>query len=227
MEPEQTKQEQEVAVEAKQSVWNTATPLSKYLAMALFIILPFVGGYIGYVFTPEKIIEVDKEVIREVEKVVEIPVTSNEVVLNGNLLDDFDISRTVNDEYEIEWSVKDDVLDAFAGLETVYITFSLVPVGEEIGYKNSNGVSQNIGDGFALKNSVYTFNPKYYEENFSWPLNWGAAYQIVGRLLYQPSEFGCNPLYPNDCEPVYDAEDGQLVQRAEKYIFVSEPFVLE
>ena len=27
---------------------KTVTPLSKYLAMVLFIVLPFVGGYVGY-----------------------------------------------------------------------------------------------------------------------------------------------------------------------------------
>lgn len=34
------------------------TPLSKYLAMTLFIILPFVGGLIGYTYAPEKVVEV-------------------------------------------------------------------------------------------------------------------------------------------------------------------------
>lgn len=32
------------------------TPLSKYLAMVLFIILPFLGGWIGYTYAPEKIV---------------------------------------------------------------------------------------------------------------------------------------------------------------------------
>ncbi len=45
------------------------TPLSKYLALALFVILPFVGGLIGYTYAPEKLIEVDK--IVETEKEVE------------------------------------------------------------------------------------------------------------------------------------------------------------
>lgn len=31
------------------------TPLSKYLAMILFIIMPFIGGWIGYVYAPEKV----------------------------------------------------------------------------------------------------------------------------------------------------------------------------
>jgi hypothetical protein len=35
------------------------TPISKYLAMALFVILPFVGGYVGYTFAPEKIVVIE------------------------------------------------------------------------------------------------------------------------------------------------------------------------
>jgi hypothetical protein len=41
------------------------TTLSKYLAMTLFILMPFVGGYIGYVYAPEKVMEV--VVTKEVE----------------------------------------------------------------------------------------------------------------------------------------------------------------
>jgi len=36
---------------------HQVTPLSKYLAMFLFITLPFVGGYIGYMFAPENVVE--------------------------------------------------------------------------------------------------------------------------------------------------------------------------
>jgi len=43
------------------------TPLSKYLALSLFIILPFLGGWVGYSYAPEKVVEVEK--IVEVEKV--------------------------------------------------------------------------------------------------------------------------------------------------------------
>lgn len=38
------------------------TPLSKYLAMVLFIILPFLGGWVGYTYAPEKVVEVEKTV---------------------------------------------------------------------------------------------------------------------------------------------------------------------
>ena len=53
------------------------TPLSKYLAMALFIIMPFIGGWIGYMYAPEKVVEVEKVVIKEVEKEVVSEVVKN------------------------------------------------------------------------------------------------------------------------------------------------------
>lgn len=42
------------------------TPLSKYLAMTLFIVMPFLGGWIGYTYAPEKVVEVER--IVEVKK---------------------------------------------------------------------------------------------------------------------------------------------------------------
>ena len=52
--------------EKEPSVWNTVTPFSKYLAMTLFVALPFIGGWVGYTYPPEKVTEVEK--IVEVEK---------------------------------------------------------------------------------------------------------------------------------------------------------------
>lgn len=46
---------------------HQVTPLSKYLAMTLFIILPFVGGWIGYMYAPEKVVEVERVIVEEVE----------------------------------------------------------------------------------------------------------------------------------------------------------------
>lgn len=43
------------------------TPISKYLAMALFIILPFLGGWIGYTYAPEKVVDVVKATNVKVE----------------------------------------------------------------------------------------------------------------------------------------------------------------
>ncbi len=61
MEPENIKEE---AVEV--SRLHTITPISKYLAMALFIILPFIGGWIGYAYAPLKVVEVERVVVKEV-----------------------------------------------------------------------------------------------------------------------------------------------------------------
>lgn len=56
MEPEQTTP----VVESSDKFENLkkVTPLSKYLAMTLFIIMPFLGGWIGYTYAPEKVVEV-------------------------------------------------------------------------------------------------------------------------------------------------------------------------
>lgn len=50
---------------------TTVTTFSKYLALALFISLPFIGGWVGYHYAPEKIVEVEKmvEVVQEVENI--------------------------------------------------------------------------------------------------------------------------------------------------------------
>ena len=60
MEPEV----QNIEVKEKHPVFKV-TPLSKYLALILFILMPFIGGYVGYVYAPEKVVEVEKIVIEE------------------------------------------------------------------------------------------------------------------------------------------------------------------
>ncbi len=42
------------------------TPLSKTLAGIIFILTPFIGGWVGYNLAPVKIVEVEKVVTREV-----------------------------------------------------------------------------------------------------------------------------------------------------------------
>jgi len=61
MEPENTEPE----VRPKSPLF-VVTPLSKYLAMLLFIVMPFIGGWIGYVYSPGKIVEVESTVPKEV-----------------------------------------------------------------------------------------------------------------------------------------------------------------
>lgn len=58
MQSEATPPEAPAATVVREDSWNTVTPLSKFLAMALFVALPFVGGYVGYTFSPEKMVEI-------------------------------------------------------------------------------------------------------------------------------------------------------------------------
>lgn len=44
---------------------HKVTPLSRYLAMTLFIALPFIGGYVGYALAPEKVIEVERSAVEK------------------------------------------------------------------------------------------------------------------------------------------------------------------
>lgn len=59
-------EEQSSKLELKSKL-NTVTPFSKYLALVLFVAMPFIGGWIGYMYAPEKIVEVERIVLQEVE----------------------------------------------------------------------------------------------------------------------------------------------------------------
>ena len=64
------------------------TPFSKYLALILFIVLPFIGGYIGYVIAPEKIVAVwnvsSKPVAPEIKDNVRL-IKPDGYVINDNV----------------------------------------------------------------------------------------------------------------------------------------------
>lgn len=65
MESENNNVEAQVGLQA--GSLNKVTPLSKYFAMALFIALPFIGGFVGYTYAPEKVVEVEKVIIKEIQ----------------------------------------------------------------------------------------------------------------------------------------------------------------
>jgi hypothetical protein len=56
----------EISETESRSYFNRVTPLSKYLALTLFIAMPFIGGWVGYTYVPEKVIEVETILVREV-----------------------------------------------------------------------------------------------------------------------------------------------------------------
>jgi len=107
---------------------HTVTPVSKYLAMLLFILLPFIGGWIGYNYAPVKVIAEERVV--EVEKIVEV-----EIVANNEIDENLDTSNVfksssvkVGDKYG-EMSLEEFVL-----FERPYEP----PAEIEGGYKDNN-----------------------------------------------------------------------------------------
>jgi len=138
---------------------HKVTPLSKYLAMALFVVLPFIGGWIGYTYAPEKIVEVDRLVIREVEVVGD---KNEEVKLNTFTAEDiisekieiidwaeFDIAAMINPyvSNQIRWRYKGNI---FSGLpaEKTYALFAIEDQEGEVVY------SSIVGDGLSIDGSV-------------------------------------------------------------------------
>jgi hypothetical protein len=87
MENENQTSEQAEVVEQKTSPLHTITPFSKYIAMGLFIVLPFLGGWIGYTYAPEKVVEVEKIIIEtttpEITKQDEITTVEAAGFING------------------------------------------------------------------------------------------------------------------------------------------------
>ncbi len=45
---------------------NTVTPLSRYLAMSLFVALPFIGGFVGYTLAPQDTHEINENVVSRI-----------------------------------------------------------------------------------------------------------------------------------------------------------------
>lgn len=56
---------------------NQVTTVSKYLALVLFVILPFLGGYVGYTYAPEKVVE--RVVVQKSEPAEVDPYTPGDV----------------------------------------------------------------------------------------------------------------------------------------------------
>ena len=69
---------QKVQSESLIAPLNKVTPLSKYLALLLFVLMPFIGAYIGYTFAPVKVVEVVREKIVTSQSENLIPFSSDQ-----------------------------------------------------------------------------------------------------------------------------------------------------
>ncbi len=103
------------------------TPLSKYFAMVLFVVLPFLGGYIGYKYSPEKI----KEIVVEREVVKEIPINkSNEfgayttdsgITQNGLEPNKYSVKDFIDSEEKLQTFLRE-IENTYASQETFSLT---------------------------------------------------------------------------------------------------------
>lgn len=83
---------------------NQVTTISKYLALALFIFLPFIGGYIGYVYAPDEIMEESIQINHTIVRNID----TNQVNQSGESLYYF---ASYDDVVEYMSSVADPHLD--------------------------------------------------------------------------------------------------------------------
>jgi hypothetical protein len=92
-------------IEVKQeSRLHRVTPLSRYLALALFIALPFIGGWVGYVNAPDEIVEVQVVTPKDSNLSEKAP---NNFVSIGQRIGDMEVTEIgpLDDEYSTQASI--------------------------------------------------------------------------------------------------------------------------
>jgi hypothetical protein len=136
-------------VENTLSPLHKVTPLSKYFAMVLFVALPFIGGWIGYTYAPEKVVEVERVVIKEV--------SSNDI----NSVIDSSGQVIPETEYDREavWALENAFDDAvvYKDFQTEYI-FSREPYYYDHGTPNPIVCLPNRNNGAASEGQSVTFS---------------------------------------------------------------------
>jgi hypothetical protein len=101
---------------------HKVTPLSKYLAMALFVALPFLGGWVGYMYAPETVVEVEKlvEVDKSEKLGSELILQASEQLevetVEGEFLQSEQVSEMCFAQYEASRGMADDRLRASTNL---------------------------------------------------------------------------------------------------------------
>ena len=184
----ETYNQEEVQVEQKSSL-HQVTPLSKYLAMALFIILPFLGGWIGYTYAPEKVVEVE----RVVEKRITVPMQSQNAIYSSDY-----VSKPSTSTERMLFSRQ----DLFDKEDELYKEFGLNKWRDS----DPEGLTGATGDLYLLGNEDVQQTYTYYQGNgisLLLPYNEGYGYphyrltpydEMENRILYgevHPCPEGC------------------------------------
>ncbi|MEZ4104466.1 MAG: hypothetical protein R3B60_04245 [Candidatus Paceibacterota bacterium] len=206
------------------------TPLSKYLALVLFILLPFVGAYVGYKIALEEVVEevegvmIEEDTASGPEEKVEI---GDEFVLNKGLVAtttvdmgkykiryDQSVLEVLNEKYEVVQTI--DV--NFAGLAGIANKESFLITNRDINYDHylDLGVLSNVGYGGV--NRFYRFY----------------LYNPDNGLLELSNDFSTfEPDLSNLVNPTFDIENKSITSSAKsaqewiytEYIFDGEKYV--
>lgn len=153
MEPQQNEAQSVIAPLKK------VTPLSKNLAMVLFVLLPFVGGYVGYTLAPETVIEIEKVATQEKETHHESPVKTNYVATTTVDMGEYRISydqnvlQLINDKSEVLQSIT----VRFSELNGYTDSESLVIKNRDINYDHYLDVGILNSVGYGGVNRFYRF----------------------------------------------------------------------
>ena len=118
------------------------TPLSKYLAMALFILLPFFAAWVGYLYAPEKVayVPVTNQVSTQISKdVAEVMAVQTDSVTNTNSLQIVNCAQDTEDISGLPLSSIKDALDIYRGDSSDFMNDDFVEVHLE------NKITEKVG----------------------------------------------------------------------------------
>lgn len=99
MNQEENSQDKEEGFRGKKIAVSSISTFIKITTLILFIVLPLIGVWIGYINSPIKTVEVEKIVIKEVESESELDIENTEVYSEETVLDEpeFDYIKTASE----------------------------------------------------------------------------------------------------------------------------------
>lgn len=219
MEPEKINVDSEKPV----NILNKVTPFSKYLALSLFIAVPFIGGWIGYNYAPDKVVEIylpqqcqTNETISVKESTVPLfdlePIFDTQGAPTGFAKDGSNIYYSTSVIRDLSSYINYSKID---GVPIDYSTFEVLDGGAYIKDKNSVFVGLHE-DYYHIPNAnPATFKPlKLTGDVFSEDVFYGVAADDK-RVYYYTKEFpeadvaSFEALYPRlyrDAEHIYETE---------------------
>lgn len=221
--------------EPKNNTWSRVTPLSKYLAMIIFIIMPFLGVWIGYTYAPEKITETETIVIKEVptEEILEAYIPEKEP--SQKLLVPEYSADGQNISFEVPVTYNEDFFVTMNYPENVKILLIQEDVEIDKTSRESNKTNYKISGTFdeydfdasmiiASGREIVSFDPFFsneiYYDSFSRTFLQLARNHVGESIPYQ-----INPSFTTTSDdPVYRFSDGDAGASSETYFALENNF---